>query len=172
MSIKRIKSLRNKNSQKDIFEFNHIASTLDLEKIQQLKDLYSYYHKKTWIYKKSQSKYKKINYFMNISSVLLASVGVITGGITLNPIILGVLTTAGILLKSYHEMKNYKGKLDMVKFGFTTYEKVLTNLRTAMRGCEFDYQKFISEMKLLDQEMIDLAHIGSKIENEYNKKYK
>ena len=41
-----------------------------------------------------------------------------------------------------------------------------------MRGGEFDYQKFISEMKLLDQEMIDLANISSKIEAEYNKKYK
>ena len=41
-----------------------------------------------------------------------------------------------------------------------------------MRGGEYDYQKFISEMKLLDHEMIDLTHIGSKIENEYNKKYK
>ena len=60
----------------------------------------------------------------------------------------------------------------MVKFGFTTYEKVLTNLQTAMRGGEFDHQKFISEMKLLDQEMIDLAHVSSKMEKEYNKKYK
>ena len=69
-------------------------------------------------------------------------------------------------------MKNYKGKLDMVKFRFTTYEKVLTNLRNGMRGGEFDYQKFISDMKVLDQEMIDLAHVSSKIEKEYNKKYK
>ena len=41
---------------------------------------------------------------MDISSVLLASVGIITGGITLNPIVLG--TTAGILLKTYHELRN------------------------------------------------------------------
>ena len=38
---------------------------------------------------------------MNLLSLTLASVGVITGGITLNPIALGVLTTAGILIKSY-----------------------------------------------------------------------
>ena len=42
---------------------------------------------------------------MNIASVLLASAGVITGGVTLNPMVLGILTTAGILLKSYHEIK-------------------------------------------------------------------
>ena len=45
MSIIRKFTLR-KKEKSDIFEFNHIASTLDLEKVKQLKDLYSYYHKK------------------------------------------------------------------------------------------------------------------------------
>ena len=79
---------------------------------------------------------------MNLLSLTLASVGVITGGITLNLIVLGVLTTAGILLKSYTEAKNYKGKLDTIKFGVTTYEKILINLRSALRGGEFDHKKF------------------------------
>ena len=70
---------------------------------------------------------------MNIASVLFASVGVITGGITLNPIVLGTLTTAGKLLKSCHEFKNINSKTDLLKFSFTSYEKVLTNLREAMR---------------------------------------
>lgn len=41
-----------------------------------------------------------------MSSILLASVGVITDGITLNPMALGTLTTVGILLKTYHELRN------------------------------------------------------------------
>ena len=45
---------------------------------------------------------------MNLLSLTLASVGVITGGVTLNPIVLGVFTTAGIFIKSYMEAKNYK----------------------------------------------------------------
>ena len=76
----------------------------------------------------------KINYAVNILSVLLASTGVLTGGITSNPVVLSGLTTAGILLKSYHEFKNIKGKTDLLKFTVTSYEKVLTNLREAMRG--------------------------------------
>ena len=47
-------------------------------------------------------------------------------------------------------MKNLKEKLDLIKFGFTTYEKVLTNLRSAARGEEFNYKKIIFEIKLLD----------------------
>ena len=42
---------------------------------------------------------------MDLLSLTLASVGVITGGITLNPIVLGVLSTAEILLKSCMEAK-------------------------------------------------------------------
>ena len=101
---------------------------------------------------------------MNIASVLLASLGVITGGITLNPFVLGTLTTAGILLKSYQEFKNIKSKTDQLKFSFTSYEKVLTNLREAMRGGEFDYKEFIHEMKILDQEILDLSPPSYKVE--------
>ena len=93
-------------TKKDIFNFNHIDPNIDTEKLKQIQDLYAYYHKIAWIYRHSHKRNKKINYAVNIASVLLASVGVITGGITPNPIVLGTLTTAGILLKSYHEFKN------------------------------------------------------------------
>ena len=130
-------------TKKDIFHFNHIDSNIDEEKLKQIKDLRAYYHKMAWIYKYSRKRNKKIKYVVNVSSVLLASVGVITQGLTLNPIVLAALTTAGILLKSYHEYKNIKGKTDLLKFRVTSYEKVLTNLREAMRGGEWDYKQFM-----------------------------
>ena len=109
-------------TKKDICHFNHIDSNINEEKWRQIKDLYSYYNKITWIYQPSHNRNKKINYAVNILSVLLASSGVITGGITLNPVVLSGLTTAGILLKSYHEFKNIKGKTDLLKFTVTSYE--------------------------------------------------
>ena len=89
----------------DIFHFNHVDPNIYKEKLRRIQELYAYYHKITWIYRHSHKRNKKINYAVNIASVLLASVGVITGGITLNPVVLGILTTAGILLKSYHDLK-------------------------------------------------------------------
>ena len=70
-------------TKKNKFHFNHIDSNIEEEKLRQIKDLYLYYH--------------KINYAVNILSILLASTGVITGGITLNPTVLSVLITAGTL---------------------------------------------------------------------------
>ena len=40
-----------------------------------------------------------------------------------------------------------------------------------MRGEEFDYKKIISEMKLLDKEIIELPSSSEKFEKKYNKKF-
>ena len=102
---------------------------------------------------------------------MLASVGVITGGVTLNPIELGTNTTAGILLKSYHEFKNIKCKTDLLKFSLTSYEKVLTNLREANERGDFDYKEFIYDMKIVDKEILDLSPPSYKFEKKYAKKF-
>ena len=34
---------------KEIFNFNHIDAIIDEEKLKQIKDLYTYYHKINWI---------------------------------------------------------------------------------------------------------------------------
>ena len=50
-------------------------------------DLYKCYHKKKWTFQGNYSRKKKINLITNLLSLALAFVGVITGGITLNPIV-------------------------------------------------------------------------------------
>lgn len=41
--------------------------------------------------------------------------GTITGGITLNPVILGVVNGAGVIVSNFGKMKNYKKKIEMTK---------------------------------------------------------
>ena len=63
-------------------------------------------------------------------------------------------------------------KMDLIKFGVTTYEKNLINLRAALKGGEFDHKKFISEIKMLASEIVELTPSpSSKIDKKYNKKY-
>ena len=45
-----------------IFNFNHNGKNLSDEKIKEIKDLYKYYHKKVWCYKKSFQHTKKCIY--------------------------------------------------------------------------------------------------------------
>ena len=96
-----------------VFEFNHIDKLLNEEEIETLKELYSYYHKKFWCYKKAFKQFKIIDESLTISGILLVITGTITGGLTLNPIILGVINGTGILLTNVSKMKNYKKKMEM-----------------------------------------------------------
>ena len=46
-------------TKKDIFHFNLIDKNISEEKLKQIKELYTYYHKITWIYKHSKKKKQK-----------------------------------------------------------------------------------------------------------------
>ena len=128
---------------KDVFEFNHIDSSLLESEVTTLKDFYKHYHKKYWCFKKSFKRYKILDETLSLSGGVLVVIGTIAGGITLNPIILGVINGARVIVSSVSKMKNYKKKIEMSQIAFTTYEKVLVELRSALRGDEFNKQEFI-----------------------------
>ena len=71
---------------------------------------------------------------MNLISVSLVAAGSIAGGVTMNPVILGVISGAGVLLKTVLEMKSYYQKIEQAKFAFTSYAKILAEIRSFLRG--------------------------------------
>ena len=81
---------------KDIFEFNHIDKSLSESEVKTLKDFYKHYHKKYWCFKKSYKSYKFLDDVFTISGICLVAIGTISGGITLNPVVLGVVNGAGV----------------------------------------------------------------------------
>ena len=84
---------------KNLFDFNHIDPTIDEETKKELEQFYKYYHKLWWCHKKAVERFKKINLVVNLTSVSLVTAGTIAGAVTLNPVILGTITGAGLLLK-------------------------------------------------------------------------
>ena len=99
-------------SQKEnIFCFNHIAKSKTKEEIQEIKELYKYYHFKFWVYQKAYKHFKKLNLLLNMTSSGLIVVGAVADGLTANPAILGSISGAGLVLKTFSETKNYKKKL-------------------------------------------------------------
>ena len=157
---------------KDIFEFNHIDPSLSKSDVKTIKDFYSYYHKKYWCFKRSYKSYKFLDNFFTISGICLVAVGTITGGITLNPVILGVINGAGIIFAGVGKKNNYKRKIEMTRIAFTTYEKVLVELRSALRGDEWNKQDFVDKMKLIDDMIIDQTPEPDRFEIKYQKKFK
>ena len=78
---------------------------------------------------------------------------------------------AGLLLKTFTEIKDYKTKIEMCKFVYTTYEKVLVDLRASLRGDEFNRIQFINEMRLLYETIFDLCPLTDTFEKQYNTKF-
>ena len=156
---------------KDIFEFNHIDPSLSKSDVKTIKDFYSYYHKKYWCFKRSYKSYKFLDNFFTISGICLVAIGTITGGITLNPVILGVVNGAGIIIAGVGKKNNYKRKIEMTRIAFTTYEKVLVELRSALRGDEWNKQDFINRMKLIDELIIDQTPEPDRFVVKYEEKF-
>ena len=156
---------------KDIFEFNHIDKSLSESDVGCLKDFYSHYHKKYWCFKRSYRSYKFLDDVFTISGISLVAVGIIAGGITLTPVVLGDVNGAGVVVAGIGKKKNYKRKIEMSRIAFTTYEKVLVELRSALRGDESNKQEFIERMKLIDEMIIDQTPIADRFASRYNKKF-
>ena len=147
---------------KDFFYFNHIDPTIDEETKKELKEMYKYYHKLWWCHKKTVARLKKINLVIDLASVSLITAGTIAGAVTLNPITLGTITGAGLLLKTASEIKQYSNKIAMFKIGLSTYEKTLVDLRSFLRGKEYSREDFIFKMNLVDGDLADLYSIPEK----------
>ena len=156
---------------KDIFEFNHIDGSLSESDVKTLKDFYSHYHKKYWCFKRSYKRYKLLDETLTQSGGGLVVIGTITGGITLNPIILGVINGAGVVVASLAKKKNYKKKIEMSQIAFTTYDKVLVELRSALSGDSFNKEELIDRMKLIDEMIIDQTPLADRFVKKYNKKF-
>ena len=107
-----------------------------------------------------------------ISSSVLVAAGVLAGGATLNPIVLGVISGLGLVVKTLQEAKNRGKKIEKAKFAFTNYEKVLSNLKFALRGGEFDQRKFLVEMETLDGIVIDFGLNQEKFEKKFREKHR
>ena len=100
----------------------------------------------------------------------MVAIGTISGGITLNPVVLGVVNGAGVIVAGIGKKNNYKRKIEMSRIAFTTYEKVLVELRAALRGDEWNKQEFVDRMKLIDEMIIDQTPIADRFVSRYNKK--
>ena len=58
-----------------------------------------------------------------------------------------------------------------MNISFTTYEKVLVEPRSALRGDEFNKQEFVDRMKLVDEMIIDQTPIADRFVSRYSKKF-
>ena len=135
-----------------------------------LKNLYSYYHKKTWCYKKAYKQFKKIDIGLHSLSIVLTGSGIVSGLVTMIPF-LGIISGCGIVLEGFLKKKNYNRKIEMCKFAYTSYQKVLNKIRSYLRGEMYDTVQLTLELNWIDDQITDLCPIVDKFKAKYDKIY-
>ena len=153
---------------KKIFTFNHISNGLSKEEIEKFKHLYKNYHKLCTCYRRKYKKMKRIKLSLEMTLIGLTS---IAGAVTLNPVVLGCITGPGILIQGYLTKTDRPNKVELCKFAFTTYHKILTQIKAFLRGMPYDETVFLSDVKVIDDTVIDCCPSVNGLFDEYNKNF-
>ena len=103
---------------KSIFDFNHIDPSISPEELEEIQKLYATYKRLWWCFKQFHQKQKRLDLVEKIVSSVLVAGGVVAGGATLNPIVLGVISGLGLILKTIQEARNRGKKIEKAKFAF------------------------------------------------------
>ena len=152
-------------------EFNHISDRLKEDEIAKLKKLYKCYHR---LYKCYQWKYKKLRRLklaLELSSIALTTMGAVFGSITLNPIVLASLSGSGIMIQGYLTKSDLNRRVDRSRFAFTSYNKILIQLKSYLRGLSHDESNLLTDLKVLDDIIIDNCPSIDKYFESYSKKF-
>ena len=104
--------MKRKLSQKQkIFSFNHIDPSIEEKELEKVKNLFRTYHKLWWCFKKLHKHEKRADLIDKMTSSILVATGLIAGGATTNPVILGVISGLGLVVETMQEVKN-RGEKD------------------------------------------------------------
>ena len=139
----------------NIFDFNHIDTTLSKGTVDMLKNLYSYYHMKHHGYEKLHCSYQIKNLQGNIITSKAVVTSAVAGGITLNPTIFAPLTAIGLMVKIIATAKKNYIKIELANTARTKYKKILNEIRFYLRGKPFNKKAFLDWLKMINDFISD-----------------
>ena len=118
------------------------------ELLQRMDSLYAFYHQQWWCYRKMLNHFKCVNALFNGLALLLMAAGMIAGPLLDNSTLVACLAAVGTVVKGWNDFKQYRFKVTMSRFAFTTYAKALTELKTYVRGVPLeDLEGFLIKMQ-------------------------
>ena len=128
------------------------------ELVQRMDSLYAFYHQQWWCYRKMLNHFKFVNALFNGLALLLMAAGMIAGPLLENSTLVACLVAVGTVVKGWNDFKQYRFKVAMSQFEFTTYAKALTELKTYVRGVPLeDLERFSIKMHTLDDTIVDFT---------------
>ena len=159
------------SEKKKIFSWNHISEKLNENQIEELKALYKNYHRLFKCYHWKYKKLRRLKISLQLSSISLTVIGTITGSVTLNPVVGGTVVGAGVIIQGYLVKTNLLQRIGKCRLAYTSYEKIMVQLRSFMRGMPYDENVFLSDIKIIDDMIIDQCPSADEYSKKYNKKF-
>lgn len=154
-----------------IIGFNHISENLAEDEVIKLKTLYKSYHRLHMCYKWKYKRLKRLKLSLELSSIVLTSLGAVLGSITLNPTIMSSLAGSGVMIQTYLTKSNINRRINMCRFAFTSYERVLVQIKSFLRGLLYNESNFLTDLKVIDDIIIDQCPSVDKYFEKYNKTF-
>ena len=133
------------------------ALSLKPEVLQTLDSLYAFYHRQWWCYSYMYCVFKLRQALLNGVALLVVAAGMIAGFICENTIVVSCLAVWGTVLKGWNDFKKFPIKVDRCQFAYTTYARILTELRTYARGIPFGEDSFLVKMQTFDGTISDFS---------------
>ena len=154
-----------------IISFNHISNQLNPEEVNKLKALYKTYHRLYKCYEMKYKRLKRLKLSLEMSSIFLTVSGVIIGSVTLNPIILSSISGSGVLIQGFLTKSDINKRVNMCRFAYTSYQKILVQLKSYLRGIEYNENELLSDIKIIDDIIISECPSIEKMSEIYSKKF-
>ena len=134
-----------------------LVTNMEPELVRRLNVLYGFYHRQWWCYRQRWNQFKLYHTLLNALALFLVATGMIVGPV-LKSVLVACLAAVGTFVKGWNDFKQYRFKLRMSEFAYTTYAKTLTELQTYVRGLPLDgLDKFLIQMQTLDDIIVDLT---------------
>ena len=137
--------------------FKSGAPPLKPDTLHTLDSLYAFYHRQWWCYSRMYRVFKLRQALLNGAALLVVAAGMIAGSICENSIVVTCLAAWGTVLKGWNDFQKFPIKVDRCQFAYTTYAKILTELRTYARGIPFDEDSFLVKMQTFDDTITDFS---------------
>ena len=139
---------------KSVFGFNDISKELPPDRLRLLYNLYHRYHRQMWYYKKAHQAFKKRDLVLSSTSAVIITGGLAGTAVFLPAVAIGA---CGIVLGVITKKKNYPRKIELTRYAYTNFEKVLHRLKAYLRGEPFCQQTLVHELNILEDNVTDLC---------------
>ena len=137
------------------------------EETNKLKNWYSYYHKSATCYKWKYKKLKTIKLALNMSSMSLTVAG--SALVPFTHFASLSITGVGVIIQGYVTRFDIAKKIDSCRFAYTSYNKILVQLRMYFRGIPYDEKVFLTDTKVLDDIVIDICPTINGMSKKYDR---